>query len=470
MQTFQYARNIPVIETEYDLIVAGGGPAGTSAAIAAGRKGAKVLLIEALGCLGGMGTSGLVTAFDPMADGEKRLVQGLMGEIVDTMYEKGYLQPDINPDTFQKNYHEWTPYSAEGYKLLLDELVCAANVEVWFFTRVIDAETDDTGTAVKGIVTSNIEGSAYVRGKMFIDATGDAVLAKLAGAACREPGVDTDVPMPSTLCALLGGVDWQTAADAGVELVGYNTPGYQHARLLEAVDMGFFTQPDRHLPGVGKTGHSLACMNAGHVFGLNSLRRADLTSGMMLGRKIVQEYLEFYRQYVPGFAKAELVTTGTLMGVRESRRIVGEYELNVQDYLAKRQFPDQIGVFNKFIDIHPYSCAEEEIEQFNQEAFDTGRLPVGTYFGIPYGILVPKGFQNLWVPGRCASADIQAQGSIRVMPACAMMGQAAGTAAVQCLRGNETADRLNTRTLIETLRADKAFLPQTELSDEMTRT
>jgi len=273
-------------------------------------------------------------------------------------------------------------------------MVCAAGVEVWFFTRVIDVETDGEKT-VKGVVTNNIEGSMYVRGKMFIDATGDAALAKLAGAACREPGEDTEVLMPSTLCALLGGVDWQAAADAGVELVGYNTPGYQHARLLDAVDAGFFTQPDRHLLGVGKTGHSLACMNAGHVFGLNSLRRADLTNGMMLGRKIVQEYLAFYKQYVPGFAKAELVTTGTLMGVRESRRIVGEYEPNVQDYLAKRQFPDQIGVFNKFIDIHPYSCTEEEIARFNQKAFDTGRLPVGTYFGIPYGILVPRGFANL---------------------------------------------------------------------------
>jgi hypothetical protein len=322
---------------------------------------------------------------------------------------------------------------------------------------------------VKGIIVHNIEGYAYIPGKMFIDATGDAVLAKLSGVICREPGIDTEKPMPSTLCALLGGVDWERAKSRGVELVGYNKPGYQHEQLRKALAEGFFTQPDQHLPGVGQTGRTLACMNAGHVFGLNSLKCRDLSEGMILGRKIVQEYVAFYRKYVPGFESAELVTTGTLMGVRESRRILGEYELGISDYLSRRQFPDQIGVFNKFIDIHPYDCTEEEIARFNNEAFDFGRLPAGTYFGIPYGILVPKGFKNLWVPGRAASADIKVQGSIRVMPACAMMGQAAGSAAVQCLRRGQTADTLDTRELIATLRQDKAFLPQPELCENMTK-
>jgi len=164
-----------------------------------------------------------------------------------------------------------------------------------------------------------------------------------------------------------------------------------------------------------------------------------------------------------------LVATGAMMGVRESRRILGEYELGASDYLSRRQFPDQIGVFNKFIDIHPYDCTKEEIQRFNGEAFDFGRLPEGTYFGIPYGILVPKGFKNLWVPGRAASADIKVQGSIRVMPACAMMGQAAGSAAVQCLGSGETADNLDTERLIVTLRKAGAFLPQEDLSRQMTR-
>jgi len=469
MQKFQLNREISVFDQTYDVVVAGGGPAGAISAIIAGRKGAKVLLIEAMGCLGGMGTSGLVTAFDPMADGKRRLVRGLMGEIIDTMYTRGFLQPDIDPDTFNKNYHEWTPYSAEGFKIILDELTTEANVDIKYFTKVIDVDMDTETHTLKGVIIHNIEGYAYIPGKMFIDATGDAVLAKLCGVICREPGIDTEKPMPSTLCALLGGIDWKRAEEHGVDLVAYNKPGYQHAQVQKALEDGFFTQYDKHFPGAGKTGRSLACMNAGHVFGLNSLKCKDLTDGMIKGRQIVQEYVAFYKEYVTGFENVELVTTGSLMGVRESRRIVGEYELNVRDYLARKQFPDQIGVFNKFIDIHPYDCTEEEINRFNDEAFASGRLPEGTYFGIPYGIIVPKGFKNLWVPGRAASADIQVQGSIRVMPACAMMGQAAGSAAVQCLQHGQSADNLNTRVLIETLRKDNAFLPQEELSDNMTR-
>ena len=149
MQNYKLTRNIPVTDGGYDLIVAGGGPAGSAGAIAAGRKGTKVLLIEAMGCLGGMGTSGLVTAFDPMADGEKRLVQGLMGEIVDDMYPRGFLQPDINPDTFNKNYHEWTPYSAEGFKLILDELTAQAGIDIRFFTQVIDVDVDSDKKTVR---------------------------------------------------------------------------------------------------------------------------------------------------------------------------------------------------------------------------------------------------------------------------------------------------------------------------------
>ena len=469
MPTFKLTRDIPVAETEYDVIVAGGGPAGSASAIAAGRKGAKVLIIEAMGCLGGMGTSGLVTAFDPMANGKERLARGIMGEIVDTMYERGFLQPDINPNAFRKNYHEWTPYSAEGFKLILDELTEKAGVEVRYFTRLIDVDMDEALRMVKGVIIHNVEGYAYIPGKMFIDATGDAVLAKLSGVICREPGIDTEKPMPSTLCALLGGIDWEYAKEKGVDTCAYNKIGFQHNQVQKALDEGFFTQPDRHFPGAGRTGHTLACMNAGHVFNLNALKCKDLSEGMALGRKIVQEYVAFYKQYVPGFEEVELVTTGSLMGVRESRRILGEYELGVSDYLSRRQFPDQIGVYNKFIDIHPYDCTEEEVERFNNDAFDFGRLPEGTYFGIPYGILVPKGYKNLWVPGRSASADIKVQGSIRVMPACAMMGQAAGTAAVQCLKSVQTADNLNTAELIKTLREDKSFLPQETLSEEMTR-
>src|SRR5882757_5761004 len=136
MPSHRFVRDIP-IEPQYDLVVAGGGPAGAAAAICAARRGAKVLLLEATGCLGGMGTSGLVTAFDPMANGERMLVGGLMKEIVNTLCRTGGLGPGMDPDHYAKKFMVWTPFRVEAYKRILDQLVVDAGVEVRFFTRLI---------------------------------------------------------------------------------------------------------------------------------------------------------------------------------------------------------------------------------------------------------------------------------------------------------------------------------------------
>jgi hypothetical protein len=457
MATFHLVRDIPV-EKEYDLVVAGGGPAGSAAAVCAARLGARVLLVEATGCLGGMGTSGLVTAFDPMANGERMLVGGFMRELVETMYERGFLQPGIDPDTWRKHYHRWTPFRVEGLKLLLDELATDAGVEVRFFTRAIDTQADANAGRVEGVVVQNVEGYRYVPAKTFLDATGDAVLAHLCGVPCREAGRDTPNIMPATLPSLYAGIDWER----------FDRKAQKEA-LPQAIADGHFTQPDRHLPGMSKVGHTIGYLNGGHLFNLDALRCQSLTDGMMLGRRIAAEYTEFYRKYVPGCEQIEHVTTAALMGVRESRRIVGEYELGIGDYLARRQFPDQIGLFNKFVDIHPYDCSDEEWNRFNSQAFDEMRLGEGECFGMPYGIIVPKGWHNLWVAGRCASSDVPVQGSIRVMPAAAMMGQAAGVAAVQSIQTGQTACALDTAQLVERLRRDGVYLPQETLSPHMTR-
>jgi hypothetical protein len=190
---------------------------------------------------------------------------------------------------------------------------------------------------------------------------------------------------------------------------------------------------------------------------------------MMAGRRLAQEYIAFYRKYVPGCENLEHVTTANLMGVRESRRIVGEYELNYQDYIARRQFPDQIAVYCAAVDIHVYDDSEAEYQRYHKEFNQTSRLKPGECFGIPYGILVPKGWRNFWVAGRCNSSDVRVHGSIRVQPAASMMGQAAGTAAVQAMATGQTAGELDTAQLVETLRKSGAYLPQTELRKTMTR-
>ena len=235
------------------------------------------------------------------------------------------------------------------------------------------------------------------------------------------------------------------------------------------MDAGFFTQPDKHLPGFFRVGEKVGSLNAGHLFNLNSLRCKDLTNGIMLGRRLAQEYMAFYRKYVPGCENLEHVTTAALIGVRESRRIVGEYEMVVGDLTSKRQFPDQIAVFAKAIDIHPYDTSKAEYDRYYEEFHKYGRLKVGEFFGIPYGVLVPKGWKNLWVAGRCVSTDVKVQGSIRVQPAASMMGQAAGTAAAQSIRTGRSAAEIDTEVLVGTLRKAGAYLPQTSTSRTMTR-
>lgn len=464
MKTFRLERSIPV-EEGYDVIVAGGGPAGTAAAICAARLGAKVLLVEAMGCLGGMGTSGLVTAFDPMANGKQSLVGGFMREVVEALYARGFLQPGIDPNTWRKNYLQWTPFSAEGYKLVLDELATDAGVEVRFFTRVIDVDVDASGRTVSGVILSNIEGYRYIAAKTFIDCTGDAVLADLCGCACREAGRDTPRIMPATLPSLFAGIDWERV-NAYRKKEGHE----QNSGIIrKAIEEGIFIQPDPFLVGMSQVGRTAGYLNGGHLFNLNALRCEDLSRNIMLARRIAQDYLAFYRKYIPGCEKMEHVTTASLMGIRESRRIKGEYELNINDYIARREFPDQIGIFNKFVDIHPYDTSEAEYQRFLQEKDKSLRLKEGEYYGIPYGILVPQGWTNLWVAGRCASSDVAVHGSIRVQPAASMMGQAAGTAAVQSIRRGQTACALDTAELVATLRQHEAILPQKNLCSEMTR-
>jgi hypothetical protein len=461
MDKFVLNREIPV-EDGYDIVVAGGGPAGSAAAICAARLGAKVLLVEALGCLGGTGTSGLVTAFDPMANGEQMVVGGLQREIIETLYRRGYVPTLLDPKRWRQEFHHWSPFDAEGLKLLLDELTSKAEVEVRFFTKVIDADVDAQTKEVKGIILSNIEGYRYIKAKTFIDATGDAVLSALCGTHYWEAGRDTTGIMPPTLCALVTGIDWSRVRRADIG------PAGQQEKIEQAIADGFFSQPDRHVPGMFMGMQSTAMLNAGHIFGMNSCNCRSLSDGMMKGRKLVQEYVEFFRKYM-GFQDIQLVTTGTMMGVRESRRVEGEYLLNYEDYKARRKFPDQIAIFAKAVDIHVYDCTPEQYQRYHDEFHKLDRYAPGEYYGIPYGVLIPKGWKNLWVAGRCVSADIKVQGSLRVQPAASMMGQAAGVAAWQSIKTGRTAAEIDTRVLVETLRGQGANLPQESLSNAMTR-
>jgi len=403
-----------------------------------------------------MGTSAMVSAWSDLADGEWMIVGGLMGELVETMYERGFYRPGIDPALWRQQLHRGFGYNTEGLKLLLDELCLRAGVEIRFFTRVIDAEA--SGFRVNGVITNNIEGHRFIKAKTFIDATGDAVLSDLCGAVYREAGRDTDHIMAPTLCS--------SHANIATETMKY---GDQQAAVFQAIADKFFSQPDRHVPGLFVTGKTTAIMNAGHLFGTNAVKCRSLSDAMIRGRQFAWEYARFFQTYLPECKDMELVATASLLGVRESRRIVGEYELNYEDFRNRRSFPDQIGIYNKAVDIHVHDCSDAEWERYLAEFEKHDRPGAGEYYGIPYGILVPRGWENLWVAGRCNSSDVKVHGAIRDQPACFMMGEAAGTAAVQSIRTGQSACRLDTAELVGALREAGALLPQPRVDIEMTR-
>ena len=463
--TYSFSRTLAA-DAPYDLVVAGGGPAGTAAAVCAARLGLKVLLAEATGCLGGMGTSGLVASFGPVADGERMLVGGFMKELLQVMWEQKAFGPQVTQDYLNTQLNRWVPFNPEHLKRILDDFVVQAGVEVRFFTRVVEA--DMAGRRVNGVVLSNVEGLRYVPAKTFVDATGDAALAALAGAECKVVLRDTETVSPSTLCSLLAGMNWDDPAYVG-DGIDKVKARVRSELVPKAIGDGFFTQEDRFFPGMNRVGPKGATLNAGHVFNLNPLSVRSLSDGMVFGRKLALEYTEFYRRYVPGCENVELLTTAPLMGVRDSRRIVGEFELTIEDFTAKRKFADQVAVYNRPTDVHPTNTSKGEYERFMKDFHGKDNLGRGESVGIPYSILVPRGSENLWVAGRCHSSDTKVHGSIRAQSAAYMMGQAVGTAAAQAIRTGQPANDLDTRALVTTLREQGANLPQAELAREMTR-
>ena len=441
-KTFELRKSIPIVEG-YDLVVAGGGPAGVAAAVSAARLGAKVVLIEAVGCLGGMGSAGGVAAFDPMANGKTQLVRGFMGEVVEEMFKAGFMA--VKPDSWRLKYHSWSQFNPEGLKLTLDKMAQKAGVKVHFYTKVVDADVDLAKKVVNGVIINNIEGMKYFKAKTYIDCTGDAVLANLCGVDCVEAGRDTKNIMPPTMTTLWSGKSELTRNEF-------------RKLYFDSVRKGLHKHPTKKLVGLSKVDDNLYYLNGGHIFNMNALDNDSLSKGAMIGREIADDF----RKMLANSPKAQLdlAATAQLIGVRESRKIKGEYVFNKTDMETRKLFKDTIGVYCKTCDIHPYANTDAAWkEHYNTYYISKKYRPrKGEMFAMPYGILVPKGWKNLWTAGRCASTDVLAQGSLRCQPYCSQMGQAAGTAAVQVLQEGETADTLDTEKLVKALRKQNVYL------------
>lgn len=198
-----------------------------------------------------------------------------------------------------------------------------------------------------------------------------------------------------------------------------------HRTVEQAILEGALPEGRKSISGLAWVSDQLVGVNFGHVFGVDGTKAEDLTRGAIEGRRTVLRQLEFFRKYVPGFEQAHLVASGEQLGIRETRRIQGDYTLTVDDFVAARSFPDDIARNAYYIDIHLATSKSDMT--FNH-------LPPGVSHGVPYRVMLPVGIRNLWVAGRSVSSDRAVQGSLRVMPNCFSMGQACGTAATLALR------------------------------------
>jgi len=405
------------MDDAWDVIVVGGGPAGCTAAISAAREGAKTLLVEATGCLGGMGTVGLVPCWCPFSDKEQIIYKGLAEQIFE--------QAKKNVYNVSKEDIDWVPIDAETLKRIYDDMVLSSGATVMFHTMLSGVETDEQGN-VQIIYISNKSGLSCLKAKVFVDCTGDADLASWAGAEFQK-GDQNGEMQPATHCFVLSNVNEEEYVK-GPLLHSHNI----ESPIFEIVSSGRFPHiKDVHLCN-SLVGPSTVGFNAGHLWNVDNTDPENISKALVEGRKIAETFRLALAEYHPkAFKDSFLVATGSLIGIRETRRITGDYILTVEDYMDRRSFEDEICRNSYFIDIH---TAVDEIESTNVSELNIeGRFPhygKGESHGVPYRCLTPKGLNNVLVAGRSISCDRPVQGSVRIMPCCLAMGEAAGIAAV----------------------------------------
>jgi hypothetical protein len=441
-----FSRDMPVRQS-VDVLVAGGGPAGVAAAVTAARQGARVCLIEAQNCLGGMGTAGMLPVFMPFADGTHFYAGGFGRELYDRMEAA---------DGFWPNPH-WgrlcPQIRAETLKRIYDTMALEAGVSVSLMTQAVAVEVAQG--RISHVICAAKSGLFAIATTMVVDATGDGDLAAWAGAPF-EKGDANGVLMPGTLCSLWGGIDWSAVERAGQD---------REAVIREALeqDPGLFTTPDLHLVGILPVGPQAGGGNVGHLFGVDGTDESSMTRALVQGRRSLTEYEVFYRRYMTGYENASILATAPLVGIRETRRILGDYVLNTEDFDNRASFHDEIGRYNYWIDRHPEEPDTDKLDAHNQRLHNAYRD--GESYGIPYRILTPRTLSNVLVAGRCVSTDRNVQASIRVMPGCYITGQAAGMAAAMASAASLDTRSVPVAALQAKLHAMGAFLPNFTAAD-----
>jgi hypothetical protein len=454
VETAKLGVDVPV-KIDCDVLVVGGGPAGIAAAAAAGRHGARTVLLEQYGCLGGMATVGLVgpfmTSFD--TEGKEQIVKGIFMELVRRMIaEGGALDPaDVPAGTdyvsfIHEAHHNSTPFDPEAMKYAAMELVLDAGVDVRLHASVVKVQTSDR--RIESLLFAEKGGLSLARARVIVDATGDGDVGALAGNPFAKGRAGDGKLQPASLFLRIAGVDDGKVAAWAAAHMG---PG---KRLFEALvdqarkdgkfprncpreSVGLYRQPRR---GEWR-------VNTSRILDIDGSDPESLTRAEIEGHRQARELVRFFNEYCPGLEKAYMVDTGFQVGIRETRRIEGLYTLTRADVENARRFDDGIARYSFFMDIHNPTGGGQET---HERLFIKG----GHFFDIPYRCLVASRVANLLVSGRCISADHQANGAIRVMPPCFATGQAAGTAAAMAVRGGVAPADVDVSGLRRALSAD----------------
>lgn len=430
----------------YDLVVAGGGLSGVAAALAAAREGLRVLLVEKSNCLGGAAVNCLVNPFmpywmnQPDTDGKPQknyLSRGIFRQILDELSACSAL--DRNEITFQEEY----------LKLILNRLVKKAGVDLLFHSCLIDAalEPDHENGDITGAAGSTLQfitvavksglmspGAAY-----FIDATGDADLAVLSGCPFHIGRDGDHLCQPMTLSFRVANVDLEAYKKAKPQI---------NILYQELQKQGKIKNPREDVLIFPTMINGVLHFNSTRIVRKNPTDAFDITDAEIDAREQVFELLAFLKENIDGFQKCQLIMTAGSIGVRESRMIDGTYTLTADDLMACTRFSDSIAAGNYDIDIH------------NPEGSGTSHyyFPEGQSYTIPYRSLQPRGVKNLLAAGRCISATHEAQASIRIMPICCCLGEAAGTAVAVAFKDRLPVQDIDVRKVQDILRKNGAVI------------
>lgn len=447
------ARSIPV-RAQVDVLVAGGGPAGIIAALAAAESGHSVMLVESRSFLGGNLTTGLpILGF--LGQKGNQIIQGLPQKFIDRLRAR-HGASEHRPCPLHMGI---TLVEPEEVKIVALELLLESRVNVLLYTACAGVVME--GRTVRGLITESKSGREAILAKVVIDCTGDADVAYRCGVPC-EKGNRTGGLQPPTLMFCLANVDteklrFSIANEPRTYLTDFipseyfgRNPQYIVVGLRELIkqaqaERGLRIPNERTIIITGLR-QGEAWINMTRVAGVDGSNAQSLTDGEIQARRQMDDIIAYLKGYVPGFSQAFLARTAPFLGIRETRRIVGQYVMTQEDILNCRRFDDAIGVASYPVDIHRPTDEGCTLKW------------CGDCYDIPYRSLVPLEVENLLVAGRSISTTHEAMAAIRVMSSCMAMGEAAGRAASQAVRSGLPPSQIAVGQLRETLRARGAYL------------